>query len=483
MRSIGGFPVHNYGMDRLARGIEIGAERYRMQKEQEEKNRAELVKLMEEKKTVAFDQFSKILELQDKYPEQAAHFSKLAQQRAEILGIPFDPATFTNSADQKKALRSQVIGELSATLEAGMQNPTDNAAIKTAELFRRAAKLGIKSDELDVYKPLYTDLMKRVQESRTREHAGFDAQGKPVYKMGGKLMYGPNQPYEGGPLQPTTKAAPTASVRDYVDSKGNVIPVNVNDPRDRAKIQTMGLRPYEKESTEKAGQNWMLPNKTTVISYDGGRTYNTPNGPVAIPPNAIKVPGGATLTELNMAESKRQAAGEGGEETPTSPGGISPKGASLKGTGPYATAMAAFDAVAGGLGLDTLIGKNGLFPETADARQYLRSVKQIGKAALMNSSRGAIWEQQRIDELFPDPEKIFTNPRLEARKFNNLMDVLVVEKAYNNQAIMAATNAKEIEKYREANNEINRLVELIREPQGGGGLSPEDKALIDKWVK
>lgn len=230
MRSIGGFPVHNYGMDQLARGIEVGAERYRMQKEQEEKNRAELVKLMEEKKTVAFDQFSKILELQDKYPEQAAHFSKLAQQRAEVLGIPFDPATFTNSADQKKALRSQVIGELSATLEAGMQNPTDNAAIKTAELFRRAAKLGIKKDELEVYQPLYTDLMKRVQESRTREHAGFDAQGKPVYKIGGKLMYGPNRPYEGGPLQPTTKGE-----TDFDRWKRN--------PKEYAKFKAAGNQP------------------------------------------------------------------------------------------------------------------------------------------------------------------------------------------------------------------------------------------------
>ncbi|MFA7120535.1 MAG: hypothetical protein WC277_03600 [Bacilli bacterium] len=239
-------------------------------------------------------------------------------------------------------------------------------------------------------------------------------------------------------------------------------------------------------SSDKVGQNWMLPDKTPVISYDGGRTYQTPGGPIPLPHNAIKVPGGATLTELNMADAKRQATEQPGGTTapPTAPGVTSPTDAAMMGTGPYATAMAAFDAVAGGLGFDVLVGKDGFFPEVADARQWLRTAKQIGKAALMNSSRGAVWEQERIDQLFPDPEKIITNPRIEARKINSLVSILELEKAYNNQAILSATTAQEVARYRESNDEISRLIEMLsdRGGVGGGGLSAEDAALIDKWV-
>jgi len=72
---------------------------------------------------------------------------------------------------------------------------------------------------------------------------------------------------------------------------------------------------------------------------------------------------------------------------------------------------AAFDAIAGGMGIDLVLGKEGFFTETQENRQVLRTIKQIGKAALMNSSRGAIWEQQRIDRLFPDPDRFWRNPR------------------------------------------------------------------------
>ncbi|MFH1883437.1 MAG: hypothetical protein ABIL62_12085, partial [Planctomycetota bacterium] len=121
------------------------------------------------------------------------------------------------------------------------------------------------------------------------------------------------------------------------------------------------------------------------------------------------------------------------------------------------------------------------FPDMADAKQYLRSVKQMGKAALMNSARGAIWEQQRIDELFPDPDKTFTNPRIEARKFGNLMSILSQEKTFNNQAIIESLTPKEVEKYRTSNNEIDRLLSLISEPSTG--ISTQDRILIDKYLK
>ena len=236
----------------------------------------------------------------------------------------------------------------------------------------------------------------------------------------------------------------------------------------------------EKRAEFKPGQNWILPDRTTVISYDEGKSYVASDGKMKqMPSSAIKVPGGATLGELNMNEAKKQAAAELG--TGATGIGKSPKGAALEGTGPYNRLGSAFEAVAGGLGMDILVGQQGFFPDMADAKQYLRSVKQMGKAALMNSARGAIWEQQRIDELFPDPDKTFTNPRIEARKFGNLLSILSQEKMFNNQAIIESLTPKEVEKYRTSNNEIDRLLSLISEPSVG--ISTQDRALVDKYLK
>jgi len=231
---------------------------------------------------------------------------------------------------------------------------------------------------------------------------------------------------------------------------------------------------------EKVGQNWILSDRSIVISYDGGQSFATGDGQrKPMPATAIKMPGGATIGEVNLNQAKKEAIAEmGGEQADTA----SPKALAVEGTGPYSRLASLFEAVAGGLGADILFGQKGFFPEMADAKQYLRTVKQIGKAALMNSSRGAIWEQEKIDALFPDPDKTFTNPRIESRKFGNLISTLEKEKKFNNQAIVGAMTPKELEKYRTSNNEIDRLIALIKEPPAGK-ISKSDTDLINKYRK
>jgi len=262
-------------------------------------------------------------------------------------------------------------------------------------------------------------------------------------------------------------------------SSGTFTPIRKATKKDIEEVETG--KP-EKPEGDKTGQNWMLPNGSSAISYDGGRTYVTPDGQTRpMPSTAVKVPGGATLSEIKMEKAKQQAQLDIGSAQ--EPPGPSPKEAALGGTGPYGRVASVFEAVAGGFGLDILVGeKEGFFPNLADAKQFLRSVKQMGKAALMNSSRGAIWEQQKIDQLFPDPDKTFTNPRIEARKFGNLQEILAIEKKFNNQAIVDALTPQEIGKYRNANNEIDRLISFISEPRGGG-LTAKEKALVDKYLK
>lgn len=228
---------------------------------------------------------------------------------------------------------------------------------------------------------------------------------------------------------------------------------------------------------EYSAENYILPDKTNVLSYDRGRSYIGQDGKkYQMPPSAIKVPGGATLTEVAMAKAQQDAAEE--LKNIQSQGGVSPKKSALQGTGPYKRLSSAIEAVAGGAGLDVLIGKQGLFPEMADAKQYLREVRQLGKAALMNSARGATWEQQKIEGLFPDPDKMWTNPRIEARKFKNLNSLMVQKKKENLVAITRAISPQEIDKLRTSNNDIDKLLSMVEEPQTGNTTSSGNKFTI-----
>jgi hypothetical protein len=232
--------------------------------------------------------------------------------------------------------------------------------------------------------------------------------------------------------------------------------------------------------SDKPAQSYLLPNKEMVLSYDGGRTYTGKDGKSKrMPSNAVKV--GATITSEDLAMFKAQErAAKGLPSQPKQKSMEEAVSAAEGGTGPWATASAAFNALAGGLlGIDTVFGKKGFFKDTQENRQVLRSIKQIGKSALMNSSRGAIWEQQRIDELFPDPDKVFTNPRTEALKFRNLHGVLSQEKEFNNRSIVSAVSPKEVSRLVQSNEEIDRLLNMIGKP---GETTSEEDALINKYL-
>ena len=213
MRSIGGFPVHNYGADGIAEGIRSAAQTYYKKKEQEEEDKFKLVKLTEEKKTTAFDQLMKLEDMRDKYPDRAEVFDPLIQKRYEALGFTYDALVHTDKTSRLKDIQSQIIGDLGTTLNVGLENPTDANIIKATQLFRRATNAKIKDDELESFRPLLTEIVNRAKEKRTvkPEMKGFDASNKPVYQTNKGLAYQDGTPYQGGPLKPTTAQARTPS--------------------------------------------------------------------------------------------------------------------------------------------------------------------------------------------------------------------------------------------------------------------------------
>ncbi|KKN19447.1 hypothetical protein LCGC14_0945590 [marine sediment metagenome] len=223
------------------------------------------------------------------------------------------------------------------------------------------------------------------------------------------------------------------------------------------------------KKTQKSGANFLLPNGKIVLSFDGGRTYTDQGGVNRdTPAGTIKVPAGASLTEVRAGEAREQATEEIKEDAGKLTDIDVRKAASS--TGPFASMRAAIDNIAGGLGIDKLFGKQGFFPENQKNRQQLRLVKQTAKSALLNSARGAVWEQQNIDKLFPDPDTFWVNPTTEAGKIDTMRAALISERTINNQAIITAIDPKETAKLRQSNIEIDRVLGIIREgSQVGGG--------------
>ena len=236
----------------------------------------------------------------------------------------------------------------------------------------------------------------------------------------------------------------------------NIVPAQTEEQKLKAKEDVLRQKlEIEKEFKEGKAMNFKLRNNVIVLSYDGGRTYMKDGENIPMPDDAVVIPTGSTMSEINLIQAKEEAGKEKKAKPEISQRGTSVEDAARGGTGPYSKIAAFLDSTVGG------VFNIELFPETQENRQTLRLIKQIGKGALMNSSRGAIWEQQKIDQLFPDPSDFFTNPQTEAKKFKALREVLGLEKDFNNKAISIAITPKEAEKLRQSNQDIDRLLAII----------------------
>ena len=196
---------------------------------------------------------------------------------------------------------------------------------------------------------------------------------------------------------------------------------------------TANLDVRVRKETNKTAISFMLPDNTPVLSYDGGRTYRAKDG------SDKPMPFGSTKTTIThsgeeMANLREQK--EAGKELDETPNVETPTVEGMKkvaksGTGVWSSLAGLADAIVGGLGMDKLFGDEGMFPDTMENRQTLRLLKQTGKKALMNSAKGNVYEGKIIDELFPNPDKMWRNPASEAKKFKALRNKLLSEKRNN----------------------------------------------------
>ena len=148
-------------------------------------------------------------------------------------------------------------------------------------------------------------------------------------------------------------------------------------------------------------------------------------------------------------------------------------------TGPYANLKAFWDALAGGVGLDALVGKDGLYKSTQAARQMMATFKNSVMDALKFSRMGAGYDIKRITGMIPDPKKLIINPTNEANKIDTLRAYLKVVRRSNLEGITTAVSATEIDKLTNANQKINTILAQIGTDEPAAGLSPQ----AQDWLK
>ena len=237
----------------------------------------------------------------------------------------------------------------------------------------------------------------------------------------------------------------------------------------------------------------------TVLSYDGGRTYVSPDGQIRSMPADGVVPLSDTIAyDVMRAERLRAAAGNqleqldeqlgltmrgGDRDNPTS---ISSADAGLvrdalqaarRGTGPWSGIGALVDNVAGGMIPNQAIRT--YFQNNQENRQFLRGVTILGRSALVVNPRFPVAEMERVGALFPDPDVFFRNPESEALKLIELKSLVLAQKRANLSAISQGISDPATLQAVLANNfEIDRLLGLLQTvPDGTNQGGADEDAL------
>ena len=142
------------------------------------------------------------------------------------------------------------------------------------------------------------------------------------------------------------------------------------------------------------------------------------------------------------------------------------------GTGPYAAFAVALDNVFGGL----IPQARKAFQNTQSNRQFLRGVTILTRSALVVNPKFPVAEMEKVAVLFPNPDKIFTDPETEANKFVELKLLALSQRRANLQALTAGIQDDKTRQAVLSNNfEIDRLLGMLSSvPTSTGGSVDND---------
>ena len=285
---------------------------------------------------------------------------------------------------------------------------------------------------------------------------------------------------------------PVTTVIDVNSPQGKAVLAQVN----AANAAAPGSASYQKVPTASTTiRGFLVPGEGVFTSYDG-KTYVDEAG------NAKPLPGGAfevsSTIAYEVAKNEKMAVGaqaqldaldiqlvQGMTKIDGSPISRADMAevkdafaASRKGTGFWSKVYAGLDAVAGGLAPEAF---GELFKDTTDARQFVKMVRVMGRSALASSPRFAVMDLKTVEQLFPNEETLFANPKTEARKLNDIVGYLTEEKVrildlFANRSPMDSTMKSTLN---QKLFEINRL-ESILGPVAMLGQASVNQEAIDR---
>ena len=165
--------------------------------------------------------------------------------------------------------------------------------------------------------------------------------------------------------------------------------------------------------------------------------------------------------------------------TPTAvqpPSGLQPIEEAAQGTGPLSMFQAITDATIGAAG-EIIFGTGQTFADNTANRQRLREFRQIVKASLTNNPRFPQGEMAIVAELLPDPDEFFANPASAIARLGSIRTFLTAFRRGMTDQLNSSEQStplpiKEREKLEAKVLEIDRVLKLMGDPQGGAASAP-----------
>ena len=270
------------------------------------------------------------------------------------------------------------------------------------------------------------------------------------------------------------------------------------------KGEVIQVRTLASDQPKQAKAFYIEGAQKTVLSFDGGRTYLDDKGNVKAIPTEGAVPLSDQIANEVLSRSRiRRVAGQqlsqmlendvgmirvGTRENPQSLNKAqrdnvrSAYKAALDGTGTWAKFQVFLDNVFAGALLpeDT-------FQDTQSNRQFLETIKILGRSALVLNPRFPVAEMTKVEGLFPDTDAMFVNPKTQANKLVELKDAAINQKASNlyqlqNQELL---DAKDVQEIISNNAEIDRLLGLLEgvPDRMGESQAQQSNALSERLKK
>lgn len=154
--------------------------------------------------------------------------------------------------------------------------------------------------------------------------------------------------------------------------------------------------------------------------------------------------------------------------------------AASKGTGPVATGKEVISNLLGPF----ISGR--VFADTTESRQALRIFNQEAKTALVNNPRFPVAEQQVVQKLLGDTEKVFKDPDVARQDMVQLHDFLTRKRQTNQSLISAGGIPRSSETdLREQNVALDRVLNLMGDPNQADTANafddPEKEKRYQEW--